>query len=275
MNYTFDFYKKSADFIKERLNGFEPEIGIILGSGLNFFYKRIENPLEIEYKDIPGFLVSTAPYQESKLIFGTVEGKKLVCMAGRFHFYEGYDIESLATAVRVLKLLGIRYLINTGAVGAINSEYNIGDVCVISDQIKFGMSSPLCGPNIDEFGPRFPDMSNAYDKDLRKLAFECKDACSLAMHEGVYVYFPGPQYETPAEIRAARILGADVVGMSTVYECITAAHCGLPFLGLSLVTNMASGVSKVKLGQTELEEVGKKSAPQFEKLVCEIIRRMA
>ena len=274
MDYTYDYFKKSADFVKSKIGDFQPEIGIILGSGLNRFADSIENRMEISYSEIPNFLVSTAPYHAGKLYFGESEGKKLVCMSGRFHFYEGYEMEQLTIPVRLMKLLGVKAVIATCAAGGINEAYKTGDIMIIKDHIKMNGSSPLGGKNIDEFGERFFDMSNAYDKNLRSLARECENETKLRVQEGVYFFFTGPQYETPAEIRAARILGGDAAGMSTVTECITAAHCKLPFLGIALISNMAAGVTEDVLSGDEVGDIGKQLAPEFEKYIRAIIRRM-
>jgi len=274
MEYTFEYFKKSADYIKSKLNGFEPEIGLILGSGLSHFSERIENPIEIPYKDIPNFLVSTAPGHQGKFIFGTVAGRKLMCMSGRFHSYEGYDYEQLTAPIRVMKLCGVKEAILTNAAGAINKEYNIGDIMIIREHIKLNGDSPLRGPNIDEFGPRFFDVTNMYNKDFIKLAWDCAKDSKLTFHEGVYFFFTGPQYETAAEIKAARILGGDAAGMSTVTEALTAAHCGLPILGLSVMSNMAAGVSEVPLSTEDVIETGERIAPMFEQYVVDLLRRL-
>lgn len=274
MEYNYDYFKKSADYVKAQIGDFQPEIGIILGSGLNRFADHIENRMEVAYKDIPNFLVSTAPFHAGKLYFGEVEGKKLVCMSGRFHFYEGYDMEQLTAPIRLMKLLGVKAVISTCAAGGINESYKTGDIMIISDHIKMNCSSPLRGKNIDEFGERFFDMSNAYDRDLRRIARECESATSLRVQEGVYFFFTGPQYETPAEIRAARILGGDAAGMSTVTECLTAAHCRLPFLGIALISNMAAGVTGAVLSCDEVGDVGNRLAPEFEKYIRAIVRKM-
>ena len=274
MEYTFEYFKKSADYVKSKIGDFQPEIGIILGSGLNRFADHIENRMEISYSEIPNFLVSTAPFHTGKLYFGEVEGRKLVCMSGRFHFYEGYNMEALTAPVRLMKLLGVKALISTCAAGGINESFKAGDIMIINDHIKLTCSSPLCGKNIDEFGERFFDMSNAYDKDLRKIARECETETALRVKEGVYFFFTGPQFETPAEIRAARLLGGDAAGMSTVTECLTAAHCKLPFLGIALISNMAAGVTSAELSGDEVGVIGNQLAPEFEKYIRAIIRRM-
>lgn len=286
MDYSYDYFKVSADYVKS-IVPWEPDIAIILGSGLSPLAQIIENPIVIDYADIPNFLLTTVKSHPGKLIFGTVSGKKIVCMAGRFHTYEGYDFEQLVIPVRLFKLLGAKALIMTCAVGAVNPSYAPGDITIITDHIKLNGPSPLRGRNIDEFGPRFFDTSRMYTPELRKLAVSCGSRSRLTLHEGVYMFFTGPQFETPAEIRAAGILGADVIGMSTVPEAITAAHCGLPLLVLSVVTNMAAGVvsnrSPVSEDKTEscsqvtIEEVDTVSemiSDSFTKYVVDIIAHL-
>ncbi len=274
MKYDYEYFMVSADYIRSKLNGFEPDIGLILGSGLGHFGERIENKIEIPYRDIPNYLVSTAPSHAGKFIFGTVGGRRVMCMSGRFHSYEGYEFSQLTTPIRVMKLMGVKEVISTCAAGAINPDYKIGDIMIIKDHIKMTCESPLVGPNDDAFGPRFFDMSNAYDKDLRALALELGKDTPLRFREGVYFFFTGPQYETPAEIRAARILGGDAAGMSMVTETLTAAHCGLPYLGLAVMCNMAAGVSKVKLTEQDVIDAGEAIAEPFEIYVENLIRKM-
>ncbi len=274
MAYTYDYYKRSADYIREVSGGFQPDMGIVLGTGLGEYDRNVENPIVIPYGDIPNFLVSTAPDHAGKLILGTIQGHKVCCMSGRFHSYEGYSFDELAAPVRVMKLLGIKKLILTNAAGAINTSYQAGDIMVIKDHIKLMGLSPLAGPNIPEFGKRFFDVGNMYDKDLRRIALDCAGTTSLRIHEGVYFFFAGPQYESPAEIRAARILGGDAAGMSTVTEALTAAHCGIPVLGLSVMTNMAAGVLDQPLTSEEVTETSLRVAGAFEKYFTEILRRI-
>ena len=269
-------YKKclaSADYLRERVP-FTPELALILGSSLGPFAQQIEDPITVDYTDIPNFLRSTAPGHAGKLIFGTVSGKKVVCMSGRFHFYEGYDFEQLSIPIRVLKLLGVRAVILTNAAGAVNTSYRPGDIMVIKDHIKLMGASPMRGENADEFGSRFFDISDMYTKKLRELALECGKDSVLRLHEGVYFYMPGPQFETPAEIRAIRILGGDAVGMSTVTEALTAAHCGMPVLGLSVMTNMAAGVLEQPLTSAEVDETGARISAPFSELVKKIVARL-
>lgn len=272
-SYTSEYFEKCADWIRERAP-FTPEIGIVLGSGLGPLAQSIEAPVEIPYREIPGFLVSTVASHAGKLIFGTVGGKKVVCMSGRFHSYEGYEFEELVIPVRVLKLLGIRALILTNAAGAVNTSYKPGDIMIITDHIKLNGPSPLRGRNVPEFGDRFFDISDMYTKELRDLAISCKGESKLTIHEGVYFFMPGPQFETPAEVRAIRMLGGDAVGMSTVTEALTAAHCSLPVLGLSVMSNMAAGILKQPLTTEEVDEVTGMISVHFSAYVTEIISKM-
>ena len=273
MNYTYEFFKKSADYVKSVVP-WEPEAAIVLGSSLGRFAEGIQDPVSIDYRDIPNFLVSTAPGHAGKLIFGTIAGKRVVCMAGRFHSYEGYDFEQLVIPVRLFKLLGAKAVILTNAAGAVNTDYRPGDIMVVSDHIKLAGASPLRGANIEQFGPRFFDVTRMYTPALRALALECVRESGLTAHEGVYMFFTGPQFETPAEIRAARILGADAVGMSTVTEALTAAHCGLPLLCLSVMTNMAAGVLDQPLTNEEVRDTAQSIAGPFSDYVKKIIARL-
>ena len=273
MNEPFAFYEKTADYVKSRAP-FAPELGLILGTGLGPLAKQIENPVEIDYRDIPNFLVSTAPDHAGKLIFGTLEGKKLVCMSGRFHSYEGYDFEQLAIPVRLFKLLGVRQLIVTNAAGGVNEGYRPGDIMVISDHIKLNGASPMRGKNLPEFGDRFFDVSRMYTPRLRELALRLAKDTALRVHEGVYFFMPGPQFETPAEIRAIRLLGGDAVGMSTVTEALTAAHCGIELLGFSVITNMAAGMLDQPLTTEEVSETGRMIEERFSAYLKSVIREM-
>ena len=273
MNEPFAFYEKTADYVKSRAP-FAPELGLILGTGLGPLAKQIENPVEIDYRDIPNFLVSTAPDHAGKLIFGMLEGKKLVCMSGRFHSYEGYDFEQLAIPVRLFKLLGVKQLIVTNAAGGVNEGYRPGDIMVISDHIKLNGASPMRGKNLPEFGDRFFDVSRMYTPRLRELALRLAKDTALRVHEGVYFFMPGPQFETPAEIRAIRLLGGDAVGMSTVTEALTAAHCGIELLGFSVITNMAAGMLDQPLTTEEVSETGRMVEERFSAYLKSVIREM-
>ena len=273
MGYTYEYFQKSADYVKS-IVPYTPDYAIVLGSCLGPFADTIEDPIVIDYKDIPNFLVSTVASHAGKLIFGTVAGKKVVCMSGRFHSYEGYDFEQLVIPVRVFKLLGVKATILTNAAGAVNVDYRPGDIMIVKDHIKLSGHSPLRGKNIEEFGPRFFDISDMYTKKLRELAWKCAEGIDLTVHEGNYYFFTGPQFETPAEIRAVRILGADAVGMSTVTEALTAAHCGMPLMCLSVMTNMAAGVLDRPLTNDEVDETAKTIASRFSKYVTKIVSRI-
>lgn len=270
MAYTSEYFQQSADFLKSRA-GFVPEIAVVLGSCLGPFARSVEDPVEVDYADIPNFLLSTVESHAGKLIFGTVAGRRVACMSGRFHSYEGYAFEQLVIPIRVMKLLGVRAAVLTNAAGAVNTGFRPGDVMVIADHIKLNGDSPLRGPNVEDFGPRFFDVSRMYTPELRRLALNCAGGTGLRVREGTYMFFPGPQFETPAEIRAARALGADAVGMSTVTEALTAAHCGLPVLALSVMTNMAAGVLDRRLSGAEVDETARMIARPFSEYLKKII----
>ena len=255
---NFAYFKKSAEYVAQRLNGFWPEIGLILGSGLGPIADKIEDPIVIPYKDIPNFLVSTAPDHAGKLVCGKLRGKRVICMSGRFHYYEGYEFEQLTAPVRLMHLLGVKKLILTNAAGGINQNFRPGDIMLITDHLKLTTSgSPMRGTNIPEFGPRFFDTTDMYTRAFWPLARECSKDLPVPLHEGVYAFMAGPQFETPAEIKALRILGADAVGMSTVTEALTAAHCGMPVLAFSLITNVAAGVDTPCSAEDVNETAGK------------------
>ena len=271
MQYNETFYRDLAAFVKARLP-FTPDVAVVLGSSLSAFADRLKDPVRLPYKEIPGFPVSTAPGHRGEFVCGTVGGHKVLCMSGRFHHYEGYSYETLAVPVRLMKLLGVRRLILTNAAGAVNTAYRVGDVMLLKDHIRLGFESPLTGENLALFGPRFFDVSSMYTAALRETAKAAAGSSPLTVHEGVYMYFAGPQFETPAEIRAARILGADVVGMSTAPEALAAAHCGMPLLAMSVITNMAAGVepaatlSSEEVGRTA-QKVGAAFADYLEAIV--------
>ncbi|NLW42924.1 MAG: purine-nucleoside phosphorylase [Tissierellia bacterium] len=271
--YDYEMAKKSADYIKSKVS-YDLDVAIILGSCLGSLADEIEEKIVIDYKDIPNFLISTVESHAGKLIIGKLHGKNVVCMSGRFHYYEGYEFEQLTVPIRVFKLLGIEKVILTNAAGAINKDYKPGDIMIINDHIKLMGASPLRGKNVEEFGPRFINMTDVYCKNLMSIARESGKAINEELKEGVYFYFPGPQFETPAEIKAARILGGDAVGMSTVTEIITAAHAGMKVLGLSLITNMAAGVLDQPITVDEVDETASLSAEKFKKLIREILKRI-
>ena len=270
-HFTYDDYCESADMIAAHLGDFRPEVLLVLGSGLGFLGDRVEARTCVSYADIPHFRASTAPGHEGRFVFGELRGKRVAVMQGRMHCYEGYTMEDAAYACRVIRLLGAKTMIVTNAAGAVNTDYQAGDLMLISDHIKlFGMS-PLRGPNLDEFGPRFPDMTHAYDVGLQKLAREVAGKLGIALREGVYCWMNGPTYESPAEIRMARILGGDAVGMSTVPETIVARHSGMDVLGLSCITNMAAGILDQPLTHQEVMETGERVKDTFRALVDGVI----
>lgn len=268
--YNYEYFKKSADYILSKID-FKPEIALILGSALGSLSEEIEEPIVIDYKDIPNFLISTVRSHAGQLILGKLNGKNIVCMSGRFHYYEGYDFEELVIPIRVFHLLGVKTVILTNAAGAVNPSYSPGEIMIIRDHIKLMGASPLRGPNIEEFGPRFIDMTETYTKELREIAKKCAEKINMKINEGVYYFTAGPQLETASEVNALRILGADAVGMSTVTEAITAAHCGMKVLGLALMTNMAAGVADQPISSEEVYEIGIKSSQKFKALLREIV----
>ncbi|MDR1668967.1 MAG: purine-nucleoside phosphorylase [Oscillospiraceae bacterium] len=265
-------YKTSADYIRQRAGGFAPEIVLVLGSGLGFLGDRCENAVVIPYGDIPHFPRSTAPGHAGKLVLGELSGRRAAVMQGRFHYYEGYSYIESVYGIRTLRLLGAKTLLVTNASGGIG--YAPGDIMMITDHIKFFDESPLRGENIPEFGTRFPDMSFAYTPELRRKARAAAETLGVPLREGVYMYFPGPQYETPAEIRAAKILGADAVGMSTVPEVIAAAHAGMDTLGFSLVCNMAAGLQSHGLSEQEVLDTAERSKETFSQLILRCLEEL-
>ncbi|GAA0123866.1 MAG: purine-nucleoside phosphorylase [Clostridium argentinense] len=264
---------ESVDYIKSKLN-FVPEIGVILGSGLGDMADTVEERTVIKYSEVPNLPVSTVQGHAGQFVVGKLNGKKVIMMQGRFHYYEGYDISTLTLPIYIMKNLGVESLIVTNAAGGVNTSFKPGDLMIINDHINFCGNSPLIGKNDDKIGPRFPDMSEAYSKEYIKLAHEISNELNLKLQEGVYMMFSGPTYETPSEVRMARILGADAVGMSTVPEVIAASHCKMKTLGISCITNMASGILDQPLNHEEVIETSAKVKSQFVKLVKEIISRM-
>ncbi len=261
---------KAVEFIKSKITD-NYEIGIILGSGLGTLGEKIEKPEFVDYKDIPNFPVSTAPGHVGRFVFGTLNGKKVMCMQGRIHLYEGYEVQNVVMPIRVMKMMGVKKLIVTNAAGGINEGFNVGDIMVITDHINFTGKNCLIGKNDDDFGCRFPDMSFAYAPSLREIAFKCAERLNMKLQKGVYIGCTGPSYETPAEIRAFRVLGADTVGMSTVQEVIAANHCGIDVLGFSLVSNKAAGLSGERLTEEEVLTIGRQKSEEMQKLITEIV----
>ena len=274
MNYTFAHYQESADHIRSKIGEFVPKVAMVLGSGLGFMGDIVEDATVIPYGEIPHFKASTAPGHKGQLVFGTLSGQKVAVMQGRMHHYEGYDFYDVSYAVRVLRLLGCDTLIVTNAAGCVNTAWNAGDLMLITDHIKLGSDSPLRGENIPEFGVRFPDMSTVYTPRLRDIARKVAAQQGTLLREGVYFYFHGPQYETPAEIRAVRAMGADAAGMSTAPEAIVARHAGMEILGFTLLSNMAAGILDQPLTEEEVLEAAAAAREKFSALVLGCLKEL-
>jgi len=266
--------REAASYISGKTS-IRPEIGLILGSGLGVLADSIEDAVTIRYEEIPHFPVSTVEGHAGELLLGMLMGKPVLMMKGRFHMYEGYGPETVSFPVRVMKQLGIRTLIITNAAGGINASFTPGDLMLITDHINFMFRNPLIGPNDPEVGVRFPEMSEAYSRRLRAIARKAGEKEGIPLKEGVYLGLLGPSYETPAEIRMLRTLGADAVGMSTVPETIAARHAGIEVLGISCISNMAAGMLDTPLSHQEVVETGERVKETFIKLVRGIIAELA
>lgn len=271
------YYKKLNEYVRiiRKKTDFVPQIALVLGSGLGGFAEKIEKAAEIPYGDIQGFPVSTVSGHEGKFIFGSLNGINIVCMQGRVHYYEGYTIEDVVLPIRIMGLLGAKVLFLTNASGGINESFNAGDFMLITDHISSLVQSPLIGENIDELGVRFPDMSCVYDKDLADIIRQCAKDIGVDLKEGVYIQTTGPNYETPAEIRAYKALGADAVGMSTACEAMAANHMGMRICAVSCISNLAAGISKNPLTHEEVKETADRVAPVFKKLLVECIESIS
>ena len=256
----------AAAYIKDRIQQ-PPTVGLVLGSGLGDFADTLENPIRIPYSDIPDFPQPTVEGHSGAFVFGTKQGKSVVALQGRLHYYEGFTQQEITLPIRVLAAIGVKTLLLTNAAGGVNLSFQPGDLMLLSDHINYSGANPLIGPNLAEFGPRFPDMSDLYTKSLRIAIKEKAAEAGIALQEGVYAMYSGPNYETPAEIRMFRTMGADAVGMSTVPEALVAGHSGLQVIGISCITNMAAGVLPVKLNHAEVVETAAKVHDLFHKLV--------
>ena len=272
MENIFEKAKESAKFIKDKIKK-TPDILIILGSGLGVLTDGMEDPTIIKYSDIPHFPVSTVEGHAGELLIGHFEGKYIACMKGRFHYYEGYSMQQVSFPVRVMGALGVKNLLVTNAAGAINVTFKPGDLMLIEDHIKFFNDGPLRGKNDETIGPRFPSMTNAYTRPLRVLAHLVAELNDIEVKQGTYAFMSGPTYETPAEVKALRIMGSDAVGMSTVPEVITAVHQGMEVLGISCITNMAAGILDKPLNHEEVIETANRVKDKFLKLVKGCINR--
>jgi purine-nucleoside phosphorylase len=269
-----DFVKiqNAANFLKGKYEN-SPKVGLILGSGLGVLADEIEKSVKIPYNEIPDFPISTVEGHAGQLVFGTVNDVEVVAMQGRFHYYEGYSFEKVTFPVRVMKELGVEILIVTNAAGGVNESFSPGDLMIITDHINNMGTNPLIGPNDSRLGVRFPDMTEAYSKELRNLAKQMAKKLNIETQEGVYVGNTGPTYETPAEVRMLRALGADAVGMSTVPEVIVARHAGLKVMGISCISNMAAGILDQPLNHEEVIETTEKVKSNFLLYVKELIKQ--
>ncbi len=264
---------ETAAFLKSQYDG-QPQVAIILGSGLGNFVQKIRVEKEVPYTDIPNFPVSTVKGHSGKLIFGELSGKKVVAMSGRFHYYEGYTPQEVVFPIRVLKLLGIQTLLLSNAAGGVNEAFSVGDIMIINDHISFGTPNPLIGKNIEEWGTRFPDMSEPYKKHLITKAREIGQAASIQLHEGVYFVVTGPTFETRAEYRLIKIVGADAVGMSTVQECIVANHMGMDVFAVSIITDLGIREEENVITHEEVLEAANAAEPKLAHLFTELIKAL-
>lgn len=265
-------YEESSEYIKNEIGELKPKIAIILGSGLGVLSEEIEDKIVINYRDIPNFPVSTVEGHAGELIIGKVNGIEIIAMNGRLHYYEGYDLKETTFPIRVFKLLGIEKLIITNASGGINTNFKAGDFMVINDYLSFFAESVLRGKNLNEFGERFTDMSQTFDRNLSEKLKEVIKKHTGKVQEGVYAYMKGPTFETPAEIRALRTLGADAVGLSTVPEAIVAHHCRIDTVAVSCITNMAAGVLDETLSYDDVKQTAERVKIKFKEIIKEYVK---
>lgn len=265
-------FKETKDFLVSK-GMVDAKVGLILGSGLGDLANEIENPISIAYEEIPNFPVSTVAGHAGQLVYGTMSGVKVIALQGRFHYYEGYDLQTTTYPVRIFKELGIDTMIVTNAAGGVNEAFTPGDLMVITDHINLTGENPLIGANIEEHGPRFVDMTETYSKRGQALLHKIAAENDFSLQSGVYTWFTGPTYETPAEIRMARTIGSDAVGMSTVPEAIIAKHCGMEVIGISCITNLAAGM-QASLNHEEVVEVSTLVKPRFKTLIQELLKQL-
>jgi purine-nucleoside phosphorylase len=270
----FDRVEAAAHFLQRKVED-PPSIAIVLGSGLGVLADRLTNPITIPYAEIPHFPAPTVHGHRGNLVVGKLGNTLIAALQGRFHYYEGHDLEAVTLPVRVMKAFGVKTLILTAATGGIHPDYRPGDLVCLADHLNLIGSNPLRGPNDDRLGLRFPDMTRVYSPGLRKLATEEAARLGLTLREGVYACLPGPSYETPAEIRMLRTLGADVVGMSTVPEAIVARHAGLDVLAFALVTNAAAGITGATITHEEVIEAGREAGERLGDLIAGIVEKIA
>ncbi|MHC1785871.1 MAG: purine-nucleoside phosphorylase [Christensenellales bacterium] len=265
--------RSAADAVRRACG--EADIAVILGSGLGGYEDRLIDPQEIAYARIPGFPASTVPGHAGKFVVGTFKSRRVLVMSGRFHHYEGHSLDAVTLPIRVMALLGVKTLIITNAAGGVNQTFSPGDLTLITDYINLSGKNPLRGRNLDTFGPRFPDMTDAFDPGLREIALARARSHGIPLQQGVYCWMNGPSYESPAEIRMVRTLGADAVGMSTVPEVIVARHCGLRVVGISAITNMAAGVLDQPINHEEVLAMGEKIKGDFSTLLDSLIDHLS
>lgn len=263
----YECVRKKTDFV--------PKVAIVLGSGLGDYAEQIKVVAEVPYSEIEGFPVSTVPGHAGKFIFGYIDEVPVVCMKGRVHYYEGYAISDVVLPTRLMKLLGAEILFLTNAAGGVNTTFHAGDLMLIRDHIAVFAPNPLIGPNIDELGTRFPDMSTVYNKELQQIIRDTAKDNNIYLQEGIYAQLTGPSFESPADIRMMRVLGSDAVGMSTVVEAIAANHMGMKICGISCISNLAAGMTDNPLTHEEVQEAADMAAPNFKKLLTESVKRFA
>ena len=272
-NLVYEKLNRCYESMKNKLP-FTPQVALILGSGLGNYAERFQEEGVIDYREIEGFPVSTVPGHKGRFIFAHVEGTPVVMMQGRVHYYEGYPMSDVVLPVRLMRKMGAKVLFLTNAAGGVNFDFAPGDFMLIRDQIASFVPSPLLGPNVEEWGARFPDMSHIYDEDLQEIIRSSASQMGLKLQEGVYLQLTGPAYESPAEIRMCRALGADAVGMSTACEAVAANHMGYKICGISCISNLASGMTQKPLSHKEVQETADRMAVQFEELVTRSIGKM-
>ena len=270
MNEVYEKLLKCYESFEKKIT-FKPEIALILGSGLGDFAETMDIKETLDYSELEGFPISTVSGHKGRFVFGYVEGVPVVAMQGRVHYYEGYPVQDVVLPTRQMKLMGAKVLFLTNAAGGINKSYNCGDFMLIKDHISSLVPSPLIGANLDELGLRFPDMSEVYSGRLREVIKIAASSENISLREGVYIQTSGPNYETPAEIRAYATLGADAVGMSTAIEAMAARHAGMEVCGISCISNLAAGISENPLTHEEVKETADRVAPLFKKLVTKVI----
>ncbi len=271
MSAVYEKLIKCYECVRKKTS-FEPRVAIVLGSGLGDYAQQIQVETEVSYSEIEGFPISTVQGHDGRFIFGYVDTVPVVCMKGRVHYYEGYDISDVVLPTRLMKLLGAEILFLTNAAGGVNTSFHAGDLMLIKDHISVFAPNPLIGANIKELGTRFPDMTHVYDLELQKVIRDTARKNGIFLQEGVYTQLTGPSYESPAEIRMLRALGCDAVGMSTVVEAIAANHCGMRICGISCICNLAAGMSDTPLSHKEVQEAADMTAPLFKKLVTESVK---